>query len=92
MIIAVSLFCAFFAKLYLGEYQQSRVKIASGNGLVPSDNKPLLELLLTQIYVTLWRHQAVSSYTPTYLLVAESRDGGILLWRNLCNPSSLGSR
>ena len=28
----------------------------SGNGLVPSGNKPLPEPMLTQIYVAKWRH------------------------------------
>ena len=34
------------------------VNIGSGNGLVPSGNKPLPEPILTQIYVTMWHHQA----------------------------------
>ena len=32
-----------------------KVNIGSGNGLVPSGNKPLPEPVLTQIYVTTWR-------------------------------------
>ena len=32
------------------------VNIISGNGLVPSGNKPLPEPMLTQIYVAIWRH------------------------------------
>ena len=32
------------------------VNIGSGNGLVPSGNKPLPEPMLTQISVTIWRH------------------------------------
>ena len=32
------------------------VKIGSGNGLVPSGNKPLPEPILTQISVTIWHH------------------------------------
>ena len=32
------------------------VNIGSGNGLVPSGNKPLPELMLTQIHATIWRH------------------------------------
>ena len=31
------------------------VKIGSGNGLVPSGNKPLPEAILTQFLVALWR-------------------------------------
>ena len=31
------------------------VKICSGNCLVPSDNKPLPQPILTQIYVDIWR-------------------------------------
>ena len=30
--------------------------IGSGNGLVPSGNKPLAEQTLTQIDVSIWRH------------------------------------
>ena len=32
------------------------VNIGLGNGLVLSGNKPLPEPMLTQIYVTIWRH------------------------------------
>ena len=32
------------------------VNIGSGNGLVPSGNKPLPEPMLTQINVAIWRH------------------------------------
>ena len=32
------------------------VNIGSGNGLVPSGNKPLPEPMLTQIYVAKWSH------------------------------------
>ena len=34
----------------------SLVNIGSGNGLVPSGNKPLLEPMVTQISVTIWCH------------------------------------
>ena len=37
------------------------VNIGSGNGLVPSGNKPLPEPMLTQISVTIWRHNATMS-------------------------------
>ena len=37
------------------------VSIGSGNGLVPSGNKPLAEPMLTQIYVSIWRHRATMS-------------------------------
>ena len=33
-----------------------QVNIGSGNGLVPSGNKPLPEPILTQIYITIWHH------------------------------------
>ena len=33
-----------------------KVKIGSGNGLVPLGNKPLPEPMLIQINVTKWRH------------------------------------
>ena len=32
------------------------VNIGSGNGLVPSGNKPLPEIMLTAIYVVVWHH------------------------------------
>ena len=32
------------------------VNIGSGNGLVPPGNNPLPELMLIQIYVSLWCH------------------------------------
>ena len=32
------------------------LNIGSGNGLVPSGNKPLPEPMLIQIYVTIWHH------------------------------------
>ena len=32
------------------------VNIGSGNGVVPSVDKPLPEPMLTQIYVAKWRH------------------------------------
>ena len=34
----------------------SSVNIGSGNGLVPSGNKPLPEPMLTHIFVAIWRH------------------------------------
>ena len=34
----------------------AKVNIGSGNGLVPSGNKPLPEPMLTQISVDIWRH------------------------------------
>ena len=38
-----------------------QVNTGSGNGLVPSGNKPLLESVLTQIYIVVWCHQACST-------------------------------
>ena len=40
-----------FSEIVRGPYN-----IGSGNGLVPSGNKPLPETMLTQIYVTIWCH------------------------------------
>ena len=37
------------------------INIDSGNDLVQSNNKPLLEAMLTQIYATIWRHGATMS-------------------------------
>ena len=38
-----------------------QVNIGSGNGLVPSGNKPLPEPMLTQISVAMWHHYATMS-------------------------------
>ena len=35
--------------------------IGSGNGLLPSGNKPLTEPVLTQIYGAIWLHYATTS-------------------------------
>ena len=43
-------------QVYATTPRWSLVNIGSGNGLVPSGNKPLPELMLTQIYVTKWHH------------------------------------
>ena len=40
----------------LKESDWLEVIIDSGNGLVPSGNKPLAEPMLTQIYVPIWHH------------------------------------
>ena len=37
------------------------VNIGSGNGLVPSGNKPLPEPALTKIFVAIWLHKATMS-------------------------------
>ena len=53
---------ALLVKLLLGERHSKPLIISlhgSGNGLVLSGNKPLPEPMLTQIYVTIWRHQAL---------------------------------
>ena len=43
-----------------GSWQMS-VRIGLGNGLVLSGNKPLLEPILTRIYVAIWCHLATMS-------------------------------
>ena len=43
-------------KLPSYECHKTLLNIGSGNGLVPSGNKPLPEAMLTQIYVAKWRH------------------------------------
>ena len=40
----------------LGYLNYSEVDIGSGNDLVSSGNKSLPELMLTQIYTTIWCH------------------------------------
>ena len=55
---------AFPEKLLRGECHRTPlmiINIGSGNGLVPSGNKPLPDPMLTQIYVPIWRHQATMS-------------------------------
>ena len=54
------IYWAFHVKLS-SDKCRNNVNIGSGNGLVPSGNKPLLELMLTQIYVDIWRHWATMS-------------------------------
>ena len=44
------------------------VNIGSGNGLVPSGNKPLPEPKLTHIYVAIWHHWAIMSYALAHHL------------------------
>ena len=43
-------------KLTLVDLNWWKINIGSGNGLVPSDNKPLPVPMLTQFYVAIWRH------------------------------------
>ena len=46
--------------LELADYKSMLVQ--AGNGLVPSGNKLVPELKLTQIFVAKWRHQASMSW------------------------------
>ena len=39
-----------------------QVNTGPGNGLAPSDNNPLGEQMLTQIYVATWCHWALIGY------------------------------
>ena len=48
------------------------INIGSGNGLVPSGNGPLLGMMFTQIYATMWRH-----WTTMSQLVHETEHIGI---------------
>ena len=43
-------------QLIVTGYHWWYVNIGSGNGLVPSGSRPLPKLMLTQFYVTIWRH------------------------------------
>ena len=38
-------------------YWASLVNIASGNVLVPLDNRPIPQARLTQFYIAIWRHE-----------------------------------
>ena len=51
-----------FSQMNAREQLWWQVNIDSGNGLVPSGNKPLPDPMLTQIYVTIWCHQATMNY------------------------------
>ena len=52
-----------FALMWLPMDLTDDVKIASGDGFVPSGNNSLPEAMLTQIYVAIWRHQGGISKT-----------------------------
>ena len=39
-------------------FVRRKINFGSGNGLVPSSNKPVPESMLTQIYVAILRHSA----------------------------------
>ena len=47
------------------EYIWWQVHNGSGNGLVPSGNKPLAEPMLTQFYVAIWCHKVTMSYAKS---------------------------
>ena len=49
-----------------------KINIDSGNGLVPSGNKPLPEPLLTQIYVTVCRHKTHNGFTDQLEYIFDS--------------------
>ena len=55
--------CAFSVKLHWDGWQEPQVNISSGNGLVPSGNKPLPEPMLTQIHAAIWLHKATMMAT-----------------------------
>ena len=49
--------CCEIAQIWMSlDFTDDQVNIGSGNGLVPSGNKPLPEPMLTQISVAIWRH------------------------------------
>ena len=43
--------------LWKGNWGNHNIAVGSGNGLVPSANKPLPEPMLTHMFVTMWCHQ-----------------------------------
>ena len=62
------------------------VNLCSGNGLVSSDNKPLLEPMLIQIYITIWRHNELHHrYAVTINIQLKS----MALWRWCLNSKAL---
>ena len=58
------------------------VNIGSGNGMVPSDNKPLPEPMLTQIYVAIWHQVGSSWHAPVHVCGCVSCHGNISCMRN----------
>ena len=55
-IFAVILAIISCAYSLMGWILVHQINIASSNGLVSSDNKPLTKPMLTQMHVTLWHH------------------------------------
>ena len=57
----------------------------SGNGLVPSGNKPLTEPMLTPIYVAIWHHRVTISPTGYYFTVPGHDDSNFIFYQSfLC--------
>ena len=52
--------------------------MGSGNGLLPSDNKPLNEPIWNKIYVTIWCHKATMNSVETYMYFRVGNYGLIL--------------
>ena len=56
------LYIKFMSTLrWLPQNTVDKVNIGSANSLVPSGTEPLPEPMLSQIYVTIWYHQATMS-------------------------------
>ena len=51
------------------ELHSREINIGSDKGFMPSGNKPLPEPKLTQIYVAIWRHKAMSLVNHTSLII-----------------------
>ena len=52
-----------------------KINIGSGNGLVPSGNKPLPGPILIEIYVAIWRHYAPMRQRMEYIGQSSVRFG-----------------
>ena len=53
----------FSCKCYSTSLMLMRGHIGSGNGLVPLDNKPIPQSMLTQIFVAIWSHWSLTPVT-----------------------------
>ena len=65
------------------------VNTSWGNGLLPSDNKPLPKPMLTQIYFVIWRHSATMSTNESISLYDKSIISPFYIFTYAMNKPSL---
>ena len=56
LILQIDVMSVYLEIALIWRLQNPQVNIDSGNGFVPSGNKPLHESMFTQIFVALWHH------------------------------------